>query len=146
MTSSRSGNAADARPPRRPAGLPARQFHISYPVVHKDSGAWKPAANVKLFLREPLASLGTCAGIYVLGFCRQRGIPVEGIRLIQHAGIHPVTGLAEIISLDIQLPPDFPEKYKAAVIRAAEQCKVKKHFENPPEIEVGTSIIQSKPV
>jgi putative redox protein len=93
-----------------------------------------------------LASLGTCAGIYVLGFCRQRGILVEGIRLVQRAGIHPVTGLAEIISLDIQLPPDFPEGYKAAVIRAAEQCKVKKHFENPPEIEVATSIHQSKPV
>jgi putative redox protein len=93
-----------------------------------------------------LASLGTCAGIYVLGFCRQRGIPVDGIRLIQHAGIHPVTGLADIISLDIQLPPDFPEGYKAAVIRAAEQCKVKKHFENPPDIEVATSINKSKPV
>jgi ribosomal protein S12 methylthiotransferase accessory factor len=92
-----------------------------------------------------LASLGTCAGIYVLGFCRQRGIPVEGIRLMQHTGIHPVTGLAEIISLDIQLPPDFPEGYKTAVIRAAEQCKVKKHFENPPEIEVATSTRQSKP-
>jgi putative redox protein len=57
-----------------------------------------------------------------------------------------VTGLADIISLDIQLPPDFPEGYKAAVIRAAEQCKVKKHFENPPDIEVATSINKSKPV
>jgi putative redox protein len=93
-----------------------------------------------------LASLGTCAGIFVLSFCRQRGIPVDGIRLVQHAGIHPVTGLADIISLDIQLPPDFPEGYKAAVIRAAEQCKVKKHFENPPDIEVATSINKSKPV
>ncbi|MGA2263301.1 MAG: OsmC family protein [Acidobacteriota bacterium] len=92
-----------------------------------------------------LASLGPCAGIYVLGFCRQRSIPVEGIRLIQHAEINPVTGLAETISLDIQLPPDFPEGYKAAVIRAAEQCKVKKHFESPPEIEVATSINPSVP-
>jgi ribosomal protein S12 methylthiotransferase accessory factor len=92
-----------------------------------------------------LASLGTCAGIYVLSFCRQRGIPFEGLRLIQRAEINPVTELAEIISLDIQLPPDFPEEYKAAVIRAAEQCKVKKHFENPPEIEVATSINKSKP-
>jgi len=90
-----------------------------------------------------LASLGTCAGIYVLGFCRQRGLPVEGIRLIQHARINPATQLVENILLDIQLPPDFPERYKAAVIRAAEQCKVKKHFEKPPEIDVKTSINQS---
>jgi ribosomal protein S12 methylthiotransferase accessory factor len=93
-----------------------------------------------------LASLGTCAGIYVLGFCRQRGIPVEGIRLMQRAKINAVTGLAETISLDIQLPPDFPEGYKAAVIRAAEQCKVKKHFESPPKIEVATSINPFVPV
>ncbi|MFN2174075.1 MAG: hypothetical protein ACK2UF_21845, partial [Candidatus Promineifilaceae bacterium] len=40
---------------------------------------------------------------------------------------------------DIQLPPEFPEKYKAAVIRAADQCAVKKHFEYPPQFEVFTS-------
>jgi putative redox protein len=83
-----------------------------------------------------LASLGTCAGIYVLGFCRQRGIPVEGIHLVQHARIHPKSQLAESISLEIKLPAGFPEEYLAAVVRAAEQCKVKKHFESPPEIEV----------
>jgi len=86
-----------------------------------------------------LASLGTCAGIYVLGFCRQRGITTEGIRLVQRARINPVTGMVDNLEVDIQLPPEFPEKYRSAVIRAAEQCKVKKHFENPPAIEVKTS-------
>ena len=32
-----------------------------------------------------LASLGTCAGIYVLGFCKQRGLPTEGIRIVQRS-------------------------------------------------------------
>jgi putative redox protein len=116
-------------------------FTIETDLPHDAGGEGSAPTPFETFL----ASLGTCAGIYVLGFCRQRGIPVEGIRLVQHAGINPVTGLAENISLDIQLPPDFPEGYKAAVIRAAEQCKVKKHFENPPEIEVVTSIQQSQP-
>ncbi len=83
-----------------------------------------------------LASLGACAGIYVLGFCRQRSLPTEDIRLIEHVEIDPDTHLASQISLEIQLPADFPEKYRAAVVRAAEQCKVKKHFERPPRIEV----------
>lgn len=87
-----------------------------------------------------LASLGTCAGIYVLSFCRERSLPAEGIRLIQRVRIDPKTKLVDSISLDIQLPPEFPDKYKAAVIRAAEQCKVKKHFEHPPRIEVKTSV------
>ncbi|MDZ7346150.1 MAG: OsmC family protein, partial [candidate division KSB1 bacterium] len=28
-----------------------------------------------------LASIGTCAGIYVLSFCKQRGIPTEGLQI-----------------------------------------------------------------
>lgn len=86
-----------------------------------------------------LASLGTCAGIYVLGFCRQRGIDPAGIRLTQQMEADPATGMVVRVALDIELPPSFPEKYKPAVIRAAEQCKVKKHFEHPPVIEVSTS-------
>ena len=33
---------------------------------------------------------------------------------------------------DIVVPPEFPEKYHDALIRAADQCAVKKHMENPP--------------
>ncbi len=86
-----------------------------------------------------LASLITCAGIYVLSFCRQRSLPVEGIRLIQNVQTNSATKLVESISVEIELPPDFPDKYKPAVIRAAEQCKVKKHFEHPPTISVTTT-------
>jgi putative redox protein len=88
-----------------------------------------------------LASLATCAGIYVLGFCRQRKLPVEGIRLSQRVEVNPATKMVEKVLLDIQLPPDFPEQYKAAVIRAAEQCKVKKHLEIPPALEARTSVV-----
>ena len=85
-----------------------------------------------------LASVGTCAGIYVLGFCRQRSLPTEGLRLVQTLEVDRATGMVTKVLLDIQVPPGFPEKYKAAVIRAAEQCAVKKHFEHPPAFEVST--------
>ncbi len=90
-----------------------------------------------------LASIGTCAGIYVLGFCNQRGIPTDGIRIIQRMYSDPRTGLVGQIDLDIQLPPTFPEKYKSAVIRSAEQCAVKKHMENPPHFNVFTSVTEA---
>lgn len=86
-----------------------------------------------------LASLGTCAGIYVVGFCRQRGLDTQGIRLVQKMGYHPETGKLDRVHLDIQLPPGFPEKYQEALIRAASQCAVKKQLDNPPAIEVVTS-------
>jgi len=86
-----------------------------------------------------LASIGTCAGIYVLGFCQQRGIPTDGIKIVQRMQSDRTTGLVGQIDLEIQLPPDFPEKYKTAVIRSAEQCAVKKHLEHPPTFNVTTS-------
>ena len=91
-----------------------------------------------------LSSIGTCAGIYVLSFCRQRGIPTDGIRIVQGLESNPYNGMVGKVNLDIQLPPEFPEKYKAAVIRSADQCAVKKHFENPPQIAISTSTIAEK--
>ena len=83
-----------------------------------------------------LASIGTCAGIFVKSFCDQRGIPSKDIKIIETFDYNPETHLIGKIKLDIQLPPDFPEKYKTAVISAANLCTVKKHLAAPPEIEV----------
>ena len=83
-----------------------------------------------------LASIGTCAGIYVLGFLRQRGISSEGVRLVQRMHSNPLTGLVEQIDLDILVPPDFPQKYSEALVRTAELCAVKKHFEKPPSFQI----------
>lgn len=85
-----------------------------------------------------LSSIGTCAGIYILGFCRQRSLPTEGIRLMQHMYTNPSSGMVERVQLEIEVPPTFPEKYRDALIRSAELCAVKKHLENPPKFEICT--------
>ncbi len=87
-----------------------------------------------------LASIGTCAGIYVLGFCKQRGLPTDGIRIVQRLQVNPINGMVSKVMLDIQVPPEFPEKYHAALVRSAEQCAVKKHMEMPPQFEVKTVV------
>jgi putative redox protein len=87
-----------------------------------------------------LASIGTCAGIYVLGFCKRRGLPTDGIRIVQRVHGDRATGMLTTIELDIQVPPEFPEKYHEALIRAANQCAVKKHMEQPPSFEVRTVV------
>lgn len=86
-----------------------------------------------------LASIGTCAGIYILGFCRQRGIDTEGIRLIQDHRIDPSTGRVENVDLEISLPAGFPREYEAALVRSAELCAVKKHLADPPQISIFTN-------
>jgi putative redox protein len=90
-----------------------------------------------------LASLATCAGIYVLGFCRQRNLPTEGIRIVQRTHPNPATGTIGKIDIEIQTPESFPEKYLPSLIRSAELCAVKKHMENPPEFEVTTRVVET---
>ena len=88
-----------------------------------------------------LASLGTCAGIYVLGFCRQRNLPAAGIRLVQRVVNQPGSRRIGKIELEIQVPPEFPEKYRDALVRSANQCAVKKLIESPPEFDISTVVV-----
>jgi putative redox protein len=122
-----------------PGGARVDAHFDSYTVATDQLPAAGGQASAPSPFQVFLASMGTCAGIYVLTFCRQRGLATQGIHLIQKVTMDPATNLAQKISIEIRLPEDFPEKYKAAVIRAAEQCKVKKHFEHPPLIEVTTT-------
>jgi putative redox protein len=83
-----------------------------------------------------LASIGTCAGIYIQSFCERRGIPYEGIEIIQSMDTDPNTRLPSRFNLEIILPKDFPAKYKDSVIQAAELCLVKKTIANSPDFKV----------
>jgi putative redox protein len=132
----------------------AREFAISFPggarvdascdgvVIHTDQpvgfgGQGSAPTPFDLFL----ASLGTCAGIYVLSFCQQRGLPTDDIRIVQRVETDPTTHLVGEVTLEILLPPDFPQKYAPALIRAADKCAVKRHLEHPPEIKVVTEVV-----
>jgi ribosomal protein S12 methylthiotransferase accessory factor len=103
-----------------------------------DNGGGNTApAPFELFL----ASIGTCAGIYVKSFCDNRQISTDGIKIMQKTEYSKETGLPVSIILDIKLPPDFPEKYKTSLIHVAELCKVKKSIADPPSFEVVTSTV-----
>jgi ribosomal protein S12 methylthiotransferase accessory factor len=83
-----------------------------------------------------LASIGACAGIYVLNFLRKRELSTEGVRLIQHIHRDSTTGLVDQIDLELELHDGFPEKYRPAIVRAVELCAVKKQIEKPPQFNV----------
>lgn len=115
-------------------------------VVHTDQpaeqgGDGTAAAPFDLFL----ASLAACAGLYVLAFCQARGISTEGLTLRQHADVDPVSKLPSRIRVEIVLPDGFPEKYRAAVVRAAEGCKVKKTIAAAPALEVAIASERATP-
>ncbi len=106
-------------------------------VVHTDQpvdqgGEGSAVAPFDLFL----VSLATCAGLYALGFCQARGLSTDGLALRQRVDWNPTTKLPSRIRMEVVLPPSFPEKYRAAIVRAAEGCKVKKTLAAAPAIEV----------
>src|ERR1700690_1884593 len=102
-----------------------------------------PASSAPSPFEVFLASIGTCAGIYVLGFCQQRGLPTTDIRIVERVAHSPLTHMVEKIDLEIQVPATFPEKYRESLIRSAELCAVKKHLENPPQFNISTVVVAS---
>lgn len=93
-----------------------------------------------------LASLASCAGLYVLGFCQSRGLPTDGIVLHQRTVRDPGTHALQRIEISIEVPPSFPAKYLDALVRAADQCAVKKVMVAQPDISVRASVIGGNPV
>ena len=83
------------------------------------------------------AALGTCAGYFVLAFCQARSLPTAGISLRQRISIDDAHVLRQV-ELEIELPPGFPDKYRSALVRAAEGCTVKKAIEAQPTFVVRT--------
>jgi len=86
-----------------------------------------------------MVSLATCAGIYVLGFCRNRDIPTDGIRVVQRLQRDDQKKI-ETVAISIEVPPEFPDKYHNALERSAAKCAVKKLMESPPAFEINTIV------
>ncbi|HPA50395.1 MAG TPA: OsmC family protein [Thermoanaerobaculia bacterium] len=121
---------------RFPGGVAVEAIHAGM-TIRTDQpvaagGAGSAPSPFDLFL----VSLSTCAGFYALRFCQERGLPTEGLGVTMDWERSPETKLISKIRISVKLPEGFPEKYRAAILRATDQCAVKKHLVSPPAIEV----------
>jgi putative redox protein len=85
------------------------------------------------------ASLGTCAGFYALRFCQQRELDTDGLAVRLTTETDAARKGVSHVRIEIGLPRGFPEKYCEAIIRAIDQCTVKRHILDPPVFEVMTT-------
>ena len=115
-------------------GLVDKGFVVSTDHSREEGGEGSAPAPWQLFL----ASIATCAGAYVLSFCRQRDLPTDGVELVQHQEYDETGKRLASVSIVITVPREFPSKYRRALVRAAELCAVKKAISDPPEFEVTT--------
>jgi putative redox protein len=85
-------------------------------------------------------ALAGCAAYYVREFCNGRELSTEGIHVTQTIDMNWQTKAMRFVRINIEVPESFPEKYRGAVARAAEQCSVKKAISQMPEIEIQTTV------
>lgn len=85
-----------------------------------------------------LVSLAACAGFYALAFCRERKISVEGLAVTMTTERGEVSKMIDKVTISVDLPADFPEKYRFALVKAIDHCTVKAHILRPPQFEIVT--------
>ncbi len=79
-----------------------------------------------------LASIAACAGFYLLAFCRERNIPLEKAGVRMSGERDPQSRMVSRVTIELNLPLGFPDKYRQAVIKAVDTCTVKNHILTPP--------------
>jgi putative redox protein len=82
------------------------------------------------------ASVATCMGFYALRFCQERNISTQGLGVSLAPYRDPELKRTTKVKIDLTLPEEFPAKYRDAILRAVDQCAVKKHVMHPPEFEI----------
>ncbi|OGL47874.1 MAG: osmotically inducible protein OsmC [Candidatus Schekmanbacteria bacterium RBG_13_48_7] len=110
-------------------------FRIETDQSKKDGGEGSAPAPFDFFM----VSIGTCAGIYALSFCQERNIPTENLKLFLRTEINKEKKRIGKIILTIQLPGEFPEHYRSAIVKAVNLCTVKRYMQDPPEFETITT-------
>ena len=86
-----------------------------------------------------LVALGNCAGYFALRFCQQRELSTDGLKLTLETERDAERHRLSRVRIVIHLPQDFPEKYRSAILRATDQCTVKRTLLDPPEFDVTTA-------
>jgi uncharacterized OsmC-like protein len=85
------------------------------------------------------ASMATCMGYFALKFCQSRSIDTAEMRLTMQYEWNSEAKRYPKMSITLHPPPHFPEKYHGAIIKAMDQCAVKKHILQPPEFELSVA-------
>lgn len=83
-----------------------------------------------------LCGLAACTGFHVLSFLAERGFSLEDAGVIIDGRRSPDSHLLEWVAVTIRVGKDFPERYRDAIVRAANQCLVKAQLGKKPEFTV----------
>ena len=83
-----------------------------------------------------LASIISCSGIFALSFLQKRGLPTEGLQIRMIPNWNEEEHRITELQIEVDTPPDFPEKYRGALEKVLDACTVKRHMMLPPEFNI----------
>jgi len=87
-----------------------------------------------------IMSIGLCTGSMIWAFLDHRSLPVGEVKIILRREtdekIHMITEITTVLNM----PADFPEKYRNAIARVADACAVKKHMVQAPKFTTEVNI------
>ncbi len=106
--------------------------HVVMTDQRPPSGEGSAPEPLSLFV----ASIAACAGAYAQGFCHARGLSMDGMELVMKSEWNPELHRYTRMDIELKVPPDFPEKYHKAIVRAMNMCTVKRCILTPPEFTV----------
>src|SRR4029450_12164234 len=75
-----------------------------------------------------MASIGTCVAIYALRFLQERQLDTSGLSVSLTPEWNVGKRLVSRIRIEIALPESFPVKYREEILRAVDQCTVRRHL------------------
>lgn len=105
-------------------------------TVRTDQPAPKGADSAMSPFDLFFASLATCMGFYALRFCQEREISTDGLGVTLSTQRDEEKKRVAKVVVELRVPEGFPEKYRAAILRAVDLCTVKRHVLEPPEFEI----------
>lgn len=87
-----------------------------------------------------LATAGMCSAVYVQSFMQQRGMSLEGVKIVQRMDYNQATNMVGKIDIMVDLPESFPAKYTKTIKNVIAQCPVKRHLADAPSFNVITNL------
>lgn len=80
------------------------------------------------------ASLGLCTAMTLAGYCEEKGIKCDDLRIVVTAKTDKALGRAVAFEMEISMAGPLTEKERDAVLEAAKSCYVGKTLRGSPNI------------
>ena len=81
-------------------------------------------------------SLGSCIGLMVDEYCRRNSYTDGNVLLSLTYQMGGTPKRIEVITLDIELPKDFPPEKRKTVLKIAQACPIHATLSHPPKIDI----------